>query len=84
MRHLPAHVTANSKANLDLYVTHSPCAGCCEVIASYPVSRVFFGTPYRITDHLDDDDQWPFEVYRVTPAGYVSSWPSQELVNVET
>lgn len=69
--------------DLDLYVTDSPCADCFDkIVTGGLVKRVFFGTPYRITDHLEQESQ--IEVYRVLPAGYVMDWKTKELVDVET
>lgn len=69
-------------ASLDLYVTDSPCSACWDVLkADMRIKRVFFATPYRITDHLTADGPG---LYRVLPAGYVMDWRTKELVDVET
>lgn len=66
---------------LDLYVTDSPCSECFDALSGGPVGRIFFGTPYRITEHLTNT-LWGPEVYRVLPAGYVVNWNTMELVDV--
>ena len=69
---------------MDLYVTDSPCENCLTQLGSTGmIGRIFFGTPYRITDHLIDND-WNIEIYRVLPSGYVIDWQTKELVDVET
>lgn len=67
----------------DIYVTDSPCPACYDRLAGDGrFQRLFFGTPYRITDHLTENLMEPLlSVYRVTPAGFVIHWDSQELVN---
>lgn len=67
----------------DLYVTDSPCSRCFNLIVnSGVIRRVFFETPYRISDHISPDRG--LAVYRVTPAGYVVDWFTGGLVDVET
>jgi dCMP deaminase len=90
--HLSLHAEHNAllrvppgiKGGLDLYVTDSPCAVCYDLLASScRVGRIFFGTPYRITDHLLNS-LWDIPVYRITPAGYTIDWETKEVVDVET
>ena len=82
IRHLPwSNYTITG---LDLYVTDSPCVHCFKMVAEdRRVDRIFFGTPYRRTEHLIGHGQ-NIGVYRVLPAGYVVEWRTQELVDVET
>ena len=69
------------EGDLDLYVTDSPCAHCFEkIVADHRIRRVFFRTPYRITDHLENH-LWDIGVYRVLPAGYVIDWDTKALVD---
>ena len=84
LNRLPASVSGP----IDLYVTDSPCDMCYDRILrggrSWWVSRVFFGTPYRITDHLAfREGVFQPEVYRVLPAGYVLNWRTKELEDVD-
>jgi dCMP deaminase len=82
LRHLPLGV----EGPLDLYVTDSPCPACYDLLLrDSRVKRLFFQTPYRITDHLENS-LWEssIEVYRVLPAGYVMDWNTKELVDVKT
>lgn len=68
---------------MDLYVTDSPCSTCYQALEIYGrIQRVFFSTPYRITDHLERPS--PISVYRVTASGYVMDWRTKILVEVHT
>lgn len=81
LRHLPG-LDYKKDGLLDIYVTDSPCADCFNKIKRHGfVGRVFFGTPYRINDHLIDER---IGVYRVLPAGYIMDWNTKELVDIET
>ena len=81
LRYLPPYVL---DSDLDLYATNSPCIHCFEkIVNDGRVARIFFGTPYRKTEHLVGHGQ-NIGIYRVLPAGYVVEWETQELVNVET
>lgn len=42
---------------LDMYVTDSPCPDCFDEIKNHHarIDRIFFGTPYRLNDHLIGD-----------------------------
>lgn len=80
--HLPSGL--DTSVPLDLYVTDSPCYLCFQALASgewVTIKRIFFGTPYRITDHLKSEK---IGIYRVLPAGYIVDWNTRELVDVET
>jgi len=85
LRHLPGDIAwRDDPSALDMYVTDSPCATCLQKIGDTGLfGRIFFGTPYRINDHLADNP-YNISVYRVTPAGYVMDWATKELVEVET
>lgn len=71
----------------DLYVTHSPCADCAQLILDRSImgspqgniSRVFFEAAYRNTDHLAELAK-SVELYQVTPAGFVVEWNSGEVI----
>jgi dCMP deaminase len=66
--------------DFDLYVTDSPCGDCLgHILADGRVKRVYFGTPYRKTEHLDNPNLG-IAVYRVTPAGYIMNWITKDLV----
>lgn len=67
----------------DIYCTDSPCPSCASMIIRYGGQRVFFATPYRITDSLDFLIEQKIKVYRVTPAGYVIDWAIKDVVDVE-
>lgn len=80
---------------VDLYVTHSPCADCSLLIrnSALYVKRIFFEIPYRSTQHLgmfvsdyiDPEDEVAMrrtEVYEVTPAGYVVEYFTRRVVEL--
>lgn len=86
LNYLPGEFRTGAEAQLplDLYVTDSPCAHCTELLVNDGrVKRVFFANPYRINDHLGAAMHKVF-FYRVTPAGYIYDWNTNELVEVET
>lgn len=60
-----------SGKDLTLYVTHSPCQGCANLIASRKIKYVYFETPYRDTSPLLYLLAEGVEVYRLMPNGYV-------------
>lgn len=78
------HLPYDTKGPLDLYCTDSPCSQCYDrIVQDGRIARIFFQTPYRITDHLENS-LYDIPVYRVLPAGYVMDWNTKELVNVAT
>lgn len=78
------HLPSGTKGSLDLYVTDSPCEHCYNYIRfDDRIDRIFFGTPYRLNEHLVNNDFGP-EIYRVTPSGYITDWRTRLLVEVET
>lgn len=78
LKRIPASL--ESEGLFDLYVTHSPCKRCfLSVRDDRRIGRLFFEAPYRLTDHLVP--QQGLAIYRIQPAGYVASWPSQELID---
>lgn len=84
IEHLPGNIDISPRKLLDLYVTDSPCKDCFDYIHRWGgVGRIFFGTPYRISDHLIGHGR-NIGIYRVLPAGYVIDWETKDLVNVET
>lgn len=81
LRRLPP----GTQGPLDIYVTDSPCAACYDhLVSDGRFSRLFFGTPYRITDHLVDSLFEPtMSIYRITPAGFIIDWSTQRMVDIE-
>lgn len=64
----------------DLYVTHSPCSACADIITDSPeIKRVFFEAVYRDTSHLKHL-ALKVPLYQVTPAGFVVEWNSGEVI----
>lgn len=78
LRHVPQ---ALRDTPFDLYVTDSPCGACAGLLLEHRVKRVFFGQPYRITDHLDNLSSRGVGVFQVTPAGMVIDWQTRELID---
>jgi len=85
LKHVPEDL---KDTDWDLYVTHSPCSECADLIVGGrpglirpPVKRVFFEVPYRKTEHLDNLAK-NVELYQVTPAGYVVEWVTGEVVTL--
>lgn len=80
--------------SVDLYVTHSPCERCLQIImgGGIQVGRLFFEVPYRKADHLDvlkRRYRGPLfgiprrtAVYEVTPAGYIVDYFSRQVVEL--
>lgn len=65
----------------DLYVTDSPCEDCFEACKGWGVERIFFQTPYRINDHLNQ----PFiDIFQVLPSGFMINWITKDLVDAST
>lgn len=85
LRHVPQGLSID-RGSLDLYVTDSPCAACYDkIVDDGRVGRIFFGTPYRITGHLENSlFETDVAVYRVLPSGFVIDWNSGGLVDVKT
>lgn len=70
--------------SLDIYTTHSPCPACMQDIhEGGDIGRVFFQTEYRIADHLLRYIPH-LAIYKVTPAGYITLFGSNTLVDSET
>jgi dCMP deaminase len=70
---------------LDLYVNHSPCVECAAYILEHrstSISRIFFETPYRNTNHLAMLQKEDIAVYEVTPAGYIIEYFSRQAVEL--
>lgn len=71
----------------DLYVTHSPCPDCANLIVNQrplgekqgSIRRVFFEAAYRKTEHLNNLAR-NVELYQVTPAGFVVDWVTGAVI----
>lgn len=69
---------------LDLYVTHSPCSVCYDKMwGSGRVKRIFFGAPFRETDHLVNP-LFDCEIYRILPSGHLIEWTTGRIVEVDS
>lgn len=78
-----AMLRSKGQTGMDLYVTHSPCPVCYDALWSGGrVKRIFFGTPFRETDHLVNP-LFDCEIYRILPSGHLIEWSSGRIVDVE-
>lgn len=66
----------------DMYVTDSPCDSCASAIVTHGIFRVFFRTPYRIITPLEKLVRHGVEVFKVTPAGFVVNWKTNDIVEM--
>lgn len=69
---------------VDLYCTDSPCGFCTKFIredTALTVTRIFYETPYRNMDHLEEL-RGMTEVYLVTPAGYIVDHFTRKVVEM--
>jgi dCMP deaminase len=85
--HAEANALARVPASLlghpkHLYTTHMPCIGCAELMISADVRKLFYAIPYRIKSGVDRLISEGVEVYIVTPAGYVVSHRTNEVVEM--
>lgn len=71
-----------SMPKLELYVTHSPCAGCAEaILESGRIGRVYFETAYRIVDPVKALVARGVEVFQLLPSGMMVDHRTGELVS---
>lgn len=89
-RAIHAEVNAITRLNNDLieedktlYVTHSPCPKCAELIPSAFIKRVIYETPYRDTSSLDYLVSQGIEVLRLTPSGYLVDHKTNQVKNAD-
>lgn len=68
--------------SLDIFITHSPCRQCTERMIQLTVfRRVFYQTEFRDPVGLNLLHSKDIGVYKITPAGYVTKFPTLELVD---
>lgn len=58
--------------DLRLYVTHSPCLACAELILKTKVSKVYFQIPYRNEYPISLLTTRGIEVYQCAPNGHIN------------
>lgn len=66
-----------------LYVTHSPCPSCAEVIVAANIKQVIYETPYRDTSALEYLVDCGIEVLKLTPSGYLTDLKNNKVLNTE-
>lgn len=54
-----------------LYVTHSPCEACTQLILQHSIKEVYFETAYRKIDHLYQLTAQGIHLFQYTLAGYL-------------
>jgi dCMP deaminase len=72
--HLPQSVEPE-----DLYVTDSPCEDCTQDIVGYGIKRLFFQTPYRLTNHLSLLFSREIPTYQIMPTGIIIDYFTREI-----
>lgn len=67
---------------LDAYVTDSPCIQCAKRLVSsrHRIRAVYFEREYRLTDGLVHLKEAGLSVYKVTLAGNVIDWETNEVI----
>lgn len=65
----------------DLYVTHSPCSVCASQLSRTMLQRVYFSILYRDQRGLDLLVDCGKAVYQITPAGYITDYSNNWVVN---
>lgn len=74
------------REDLTLYVTHSPCKDCSELISlwndkySNSLKTIVYETAYRDTSALDELAK-EVDVYRLTPSGYLMNHLTKQVYN---
>lgn len=78
-RHLPHEYHSTDK---HIYITHSPCQHCAELIQDRMVTHVYFGIPYRMSDPLDWLVMERVKVFQLSPSGYIMDWATKDIVGM--
>lgn len=60
-----------SLAGAHIYVTHSPCSACADIIFEAGITHVFYESEYRDPTPLIWLINRGLEVFRLTPSGYI-------------
>ena len=64
-----------------IYVTESPCPECAQLVLDKGVRHLYYLNQYRLVQGLEILAAGGVKVYRMTPAGYVIDYTTNELVN---
>lgn len=68
--------------SFDVFVTHSPCVECISQLdRAGCFRRVFFQTEFRDTSRLEWLASRDTEVYKITPSGYITKFPTLQLID---
>lgn len=66
---------------LRLYVTHSPCPECADIIIHDDrIQEVYFEVPYRIEAPIVGLITADIGVYKVSPSGYIIDQRTKEII----
>lgn len=72
--HCPVKVSG-----LTIYVTHSPCRQCADMLAERRIAELFYGVPYRDTNPLELLRHSYIDCSQVLPNGIVLPWVGSEI-----
>lgn len=76
------NLTEYPNFSLDLFVTHSPCQNCVKELSRLKVwRRLFFQTEFRETAQLEWWESRGMGVYKITPSGYITKFPTLQLID---
>lgn len=64
---------------MTIYVTHSPCPTCCELILARNVEAVYYRIEYRIIDGIKRLIEKGVRVYQLSPSGYKINKATNEV-----
>ena len=66
-----------------MYVTESPCPSCADELEQSPCSEVYFLNQYRLTEGNAKLVAANIRLFRMTPAGHIVDWATNELIEDE-
>lgn len=67
---------------LTMYVTHSPCRACADMLAERRIGELFYGVPYRDTNPLELLRHSYIDSTQVLPNGIIIPWAGSETLTV--
>ncbi len=80
IKHMPQSIDDGTFAPV-LYVTDSPCQACARLIIKRGFKSVYYRTPYRLSDGLDDLVEAQVGVYQVLPSGVIMDYSTKAFIN---
>ena len=81
LRRLSGKISAGSGKIYDIYCTAGPCLECANLMVAYEryIKRIFYRNPYRTPEGLDLIVK-RFDVYRITPSGFIVDQLTNKIV----